>query len=156
MEKYFLDHILSKCIISVLNQQTIIDLNRQLLFRNFATSIYFIVISELMLFGERLVLARKKRKISQEELAKRLSVHAPIIGRYERGEVKPSVEIAAKIAKALDVSLDYLVGNSDAELDQKLANTIIDIQKLNEKDKNHIIVTINALLRDAKARAAYS
>ncbi|WP_408733613.1 helix-turn-helix domain-containing protein [Neptunitalea lumnitzerae] len=36
--------------------------------------------------------------------------------RYERLEVKPSIEIARKIADALDVSLDYLVGNTDTAL----------------------------------------
>ena len=54
-----------------------------------------------MLFGERLLQARNERKVSQEELAKILGVHAPIIGRYERGEVKPSIELATKIADAL-------------------------------------------------------
>lgn len=32
-----------------------------------------------------------------------------IIGRYERDEVTPSVEVASKLADVLDVSLDYLV-----------------------------------------------
>jgi ribosome-binding protein aMBF1 (putative translation factor) len=43
-----------------------------------------------MLFGERLQNAHKERIVSQDELGKMLGVHAPIIGRYERGEVKPS------------------------------------------------------------------
>ena len=33
-----------------------------------------------------------------------------IIGKYERGEPVPSIEVAKKIADALGVSLDYLVG----------------------------------------------
>jgi len=70
-----------------------------------------------MLFGERLTIVRKKKKISQDELAKAIGVHAPVIGRYERDEVKPSIEVAAKIAQSLGVSLDYLTGNSDLELD---------------------------------------
>jgi transcriptional regulator with XRE-family HTH domain len=51
--------------------------------------------------------------MSQDELAKKLDVHGAVIGRYERVEVKPSFEMAAAIAEALEVSLDYLVGNSD-------------------------------------------
>jgi transcriptional regulator with XRE-family HTH domain len=46
-----------------------------------------------MLFGERLLSIRKAKKSSQEELAKAIGVHAPVIGRYERGEVKPSIEV---------------------------------------------------------------
>ena len=77
-----------------------------------------------MLFGERLTLVRKRKKTSQDELAKAIGVHAPVIGRYERDEVKPSIEVAAKIAHSLGVSLDYLTGNSDLDLD---ADPLADI-----------------------------
>ncbi|GEM53742.1 hypothetical protein EB1_35320 [Empedobacter brevis NBRC 14943 = ATCC 43319] len=108
-----------------------------------------------MLFGERLLYTRKKLKISQEELAKKIGVHAPIIGRYEREEVKPSIEMAVKIAQALEVSLDFLTGLSDVELDKATTGIITDLQLLSDTDKNHILTTLNALLRDAKTRAAY-
>lgn len=42
---------------------------------------------------------------------------APIIGRYGRNEIKPSIEVATKMAKALGGSLNYLVGFADYELD---------------------------------------
>ncbi|HRN40923.1 MAG TPA: helix-turn-helix transcriptional regulator [Vicingus sp.] len=108
-----------------------------------------------MLFGERLLSVRKRKKISQDELAKKLGIHAPVIGRYERNEVKPSIEVAANLANALGVSLDYLVGVTDLELDNDIVEKIIAIQQLNDNDKNHILKTIDALLRDAKARVAY-
>jgi len=108
-----------------------------------------------MLFGERLTLVRKKRKVSQDELAKRLGVHAPIIGRYERGEVKPSIEVAAKIADALGVSLDFLAGLSDLELEQGLIKQITELQALADEDQAHILKTLQSLIRDAKARATY-
>ena len=108
-----------------------------------------------MLFGERLTAIRKSRKVSQEDLAKMIGVHAPVIGRYERGEVKPSIEVASKIANAMSVSLDYLVGNSDLQLDQVVIKRIEDIQKLNEEDKNHLFFMMDAFLRDAKTRQAY-
>lgn len=108
-----------------------------------------------MLFGERLLSTRKKKKISQDELAKQIGVHAPVIGRYERDEVKPSIETAFKIAKALEVSLDYLTGLSDLKLDKNIVNIITNLQKLDKQDKEHIFMTINALVRDAKARNTY-
>lgn len=126
------------------------------MFLIFANILIFLIYIELMLFGERLLNTRKKRKMSQDELAKVIGVHAPVIGRYEREEVKPSIETAAKIAEALGVSLDYLTGLSDLELDKSIVNTIIDIQKLESKDRELIIKTINALIRDAKARNAYA
>ncbi len=109
-----------------------------------------------MLFGKRLLDTRKKKKISQDELAKKVGVHAPVIGRYERDEVKPSIETALKIAQALEVSLDYLTGLSDLELNESVVSLINNLQKLNAEDKEHIFTTINALLRDAKARTTYS
>lgn len=109
-----------------------------------------------MLFGERLTLARKKRKVSQEELAKRLGVHAPILGRYERNEVKPSIEVATNIADALGVSLDYLTGLSELELDMDVLKLMNDLQALTLDDKEHILKTIAALIRDANARKTYA
>lgn len=109
-----------------------------------------------MLFGERLAQVRKKKKISQDELAKANGTRAPVIGRYEYNEVKPSIEVATKMAEALGVSLDYLVGFADYELDNSITQKILDIQKLNDEDKSSIIKTIDALLPDAKARKAYA
>jgi len=109
-----------------------------------------------MLFGERLLATRKKRKVSQEEIAKSIGKHAPLIGRYERGEVKPSIEVAMQIANVLGVSLDYLVGLSDMELETGLKEKMVNLQKLNLQDRQDIIKTLDALLRDARTRQAYS
>ena len=108
-----------------------------------------------MLFGERLQKARKDRKISQDELAKILGVHAPIIGRYERGEVKPSIEVATKIADALGVSLDYLTGLSDQLLDKQIVKQINELQELKDDDQKHILKTLGALIREAKTRLTF-
>ena len=54
----------------------------------------------------------KNKKMSQNELAKNLNVHGAVIGRYERNELKPSIEMVAAIAEALEIYLDYSVGNS--------------------------------------------
>ena len=54
-----------------------------------------------MTFGERITLIRKQLKWSQEDLAKKVGTSAPIIGRYERDEIKPSIEVAAKMAELL-------------------------------------------------------
>jgi transcriptional regulator with XRE-family HTH domain len=62
-----------------------------------------------------------------------------VIGRYERDEVKPSIEMAAAIADALEVSLDYLVGNTDLLLDKSIIKRIQDIQLLAGEDKGHLL-----------------
>lgn len=58
-----------------------------------------------MTFGERITYLRKQLKISQEELAKQVGTSGTIIGRYERDEMKPSIDVAKKIADVLGVTL---------------------------------------------------
>ncbi|ANH83663.1 transcriptional regulator [Niabella ginsenosidivorans] len=77
-------------------------------------------------------------------------------GRYERNEVKPTIEMAVKIAQALEVSLDYLTGNSDIELDKNTLDRVQEVTKLSDKDKEYIFVTLDALIRDFKNKQAYS
>lgn len=110
----------------------------------------------LISFGERLSQVRKKKKISQADLAKGIGVHGAVIGRYERSEVKPSIDIASQIAKALDVSLDYLVGNSDLILDNSIIDRVQSIQKLDSENKTHLFALMDAFLRDFKAKQAYA
>ena len=73
-----------------------------------------------MSFGDNLSVIRKKKELSQSQLAKKVGIISITIGRYERNEIKPSIDIASKIASALDVSLDYLVGISDSVLEKSL------------------------------------
>ena len=91
-------------------------------------------------------------------LKDRFAEHPPldIIGKYERDEVKPSVEVAAKIADALEVSLDFLVGKTNVEIDAKALKRLQDIQKLNDNDKATVFEMVDAFLRDRKAKKAYA
>ena len=107
-------------------------------------------------FGKRLTEVRKVKKLSQDEVAKKLEVHGAVIGRYERDEVKPSIEMAAAIAEALEVSLDYLVGNTDLLLEKNIVSKIIDIQKLNTEDKAHVFALLDAFLQSNKAKKVFA
>ena len=109
-----------------------------------------------MSFGKRLVEARKRKGVSQEDLAKDLGTKGPVIGRYERDEMKPSIEVAAKMAELLDVSLDYLVGKTDVLIDGKVMNRIIEIQKLSADEQKTVFSLLDAFLRDTKTRKAYT
>jgi transcriptional regulator with XRE-family HTH domain len=109
-----------------------------------------------MKFAERLQELRKKNKFSQEELAKQVDIHVNVLGRYERGDSNPSIETATKLADSLNVSLDYLVGKTELLVDESITNKILTIQKLPKKDREHILFALDAMIRDAKARLAYS
>jgi transcriptional regulator with XRE-family HTH domain len=99
---------------------------------------------------------RKDKKLSQDELAKKLDMQGAVIGRYERDEVKPSIEVAAKIAQALGVSLDYLVGNSDMLLEADVIRRIQDIQNLPAKDRDHLYYVVDNILQNVKAKKAFA
>ena len=109
-----------------------------------------------MIFGKRLIQARKKKGISQEELAAQLNTKGPVVGRYERDEMKPSIEAAANMAKVLEVSLDWLVGNTDTELNTTTLNRIQDIDKLNQKDKELVFEFLDSFISNRKIKKALS
>ena len=100
-----------------------------------------------MSFGSRLLQARKKTGMSQEELAKVLGTKGPAIGRYERDEMKLSIEAAAKMAQILDVSLDWLVGHTDLELDKKMIQRIQQVTKMEAKDREHVFAMLDAFIK---------
>lgn len=104
---------------------------------------------------ERIIALRKEKKIAQGELTKKVGIHPNILGRYERGETTPNIEMATKLADALGVSLDYLVGKTDVELDKNILDKVISIQKLPDEDKNCIMYSIDGLIQHAKTRLAY-
>jgi len=109
-----------------------------------------------MTFGERLAQVRKRKKMSQADVGKKVGINGDAYGRYERNEVRPTIEMAVKISQAFEVSLDYLTGNSDIELDKATLDRVQEVTKLSDKDKDYIFVTLDALIRDFKNKRAYS
>lgn len=91
--------------------------------------------------------------LSQEEVAKHLGTKAPVIGRYERDEMKPSIETATKLADLLEVSLDYLVGKTDVEVDRQLLKRVLEVQQMEEEDREHILYTLDALIKNVKLKS---
>lgn len=66
-------------------------------------------------FGERLRELRKEKGLSQDEFAKMLGTSKQILSRYELGQRSPKIEQVSKYAEKLKVSVDYLLGDSEAE-----------------------------------------
>ncbi|HJQ09077.1 MAG TPA: helix-turn-helix transcriptional regulator [Candidatus Saccharimonadales bacterium] len=60
-------------------------------------------------FGKRLRQLRLAKGFTQESLADTVGLHRTYIGNIERGEESVSMDNAAKIAKALKISLSELV-----------------------------------------------
>lgn len=60
-----------------------------------------------MLFN-RIHLFRQEKGLSRKELAELVSVNPQTIGYLERGDYRPTVELALKLARAFGVSVDTL------------------------------------------------
>ncbi len=112
-----------------------------------------------MTLNEKILRLRKEKKWSQKKLASMIGTSGPVLGRYERGEITPSVEVGKKLANAFKVTLDYLVDETGtvAEVtDKEMLHRITEIDHLDQEDKKAIIHVIDSLLRDAKAKKAYA
>lgn len=100
---------------------------------------------------------RKNNAWSQSDLAERTGISQVMVGKYERGDAIPSLEVAKKIADAFGVSLDYLVGEGlNASFDKKDLQRLEDLKLLDEDKKNTLFDLIDTYIRDAKTRRAYA
>ncbi len=60
-----------------------------------------------------------------------------LIGNYERNENLPSIEMAARMAKAFGVTVDFLIGEGEnASYDKQPVERINDIQKMDADTKS--------------------
>jgi len=105
---------------------------------------------------QQITALRKKKGFSQSELGKRLETSGDIIGRYERDEVKPFTKVVIRMADTLAVSLDFLVGKTDMELDRPTLNRIREVAGLSEEEKKQVFLLLDALIHDFKAKKAYA
>ena len=64
-----------------------------------------------MEFNEKLQNLRKKRNVTQEELAKALFVSRTAVSKWESGRGYPNIDSLKAIAKFFDLSLDELLSN---------------------------------------------
>ncbi|WP_255153718.1 helix-turn-helix domain-containing protein [Ferruginibacter sp. HRS2-29] len=81
-----------------------------------------------------------------------IGVHHSQIGRYEKGEASPAANVLKKMANTLDVSTDYLINGTTADLaaeninDKTLINQFNKISELTEENKTIVSKLIDAFL----------
>lgn len=107
--------------------------------------------------GEKIIQLRKTKKWSQEDLAKQINASRIMIGNYERGDNSPSVEVIIKLANAFEVSIDYLLGEGlNAAFDKETLRRLEDMEKLPSEERQRIFHYMDLIIRDFKAKQAYS
>src|SRR5690554_6339379 len=109
-----------------------------------------------MTFGERITYARKQKKLTQNDLGKSVGTSGDIIGKYERDEIKPSIDTAAKIAEALNVTIDYLVKDAEYQnIDNETLKRMQNIEKLTPEDRGHVYAMLDAFFAKSKLQSLF-
>jgi transcriptional regulator with XRE-family HTH domain len=110
-------------------------------------------------FPNRLKQLRKQNNLSQSQLAKLVNLHYNHIGRYERGQSRPTSDALSRLAEALNVSTDYLIDGTEVEAakasfnDRELLKQFQDVEQLPEKDKFLIKEFLDAFLTKKKIQS---
>lgn len=89
------------------------------------------------IFRERLRTAREElRKLSQADLARETGLPASSVAHFEAGTRKPSFDNLRKLANALNITTDYLLGRSEDPAGAAEADPIYrDVHNLTDKNR---------------------
>lgn len=102
-------------------------------------------------FGTRVRLLRKRKGLTQVELAQRLGVTQRGISYYENEAANPSMEIIEKIAEAIGVSKRLLIEYDEQPIEEEprpirsLQQQMKVVPKLPLEDQRYLVRTIEML-----------
>jgi len=78
------------------------------------------------MIGNRITEARKKKNISQAQLAQFLFISPQAVGKWERGESSPDIITFNRLSEILDVDLNYFSENFQSAGDETTAKMPVD------------------------------
>ncbi len=78
------------------------------------------------LFGRRLKILRKAKKLNQAELAEKIGIETKYLSNLETGRRSPSFEKTVALAKALDVPMSILFTFDQDETDPRILKKRIE------------------------------
>jgi len=105
--------------------------------------------------GQRLARFRKLKGLTQVQLAEKLGLLQSHISAYELGRVRLNADMMIKLAKALGVSIDDLVGFKKNGKDAykpslKIAKRMQKIESLSSEEQRALLKTIDNFLKGAE------
>jgi transcriptional regulator with XRE-family HTH domain len=102
--------------------------------------------------GEKIKALRKRKKLSQGELATVAEINANHLSRLERGMFQPSVDVLRRLAATLEVTVDYLLSEEDGDTtevhlaNKTLAEQLRLIAQLDPDDQAALVRIIDSML----------
>lgn len=116
--------------------------------------------SEALAFGRMLKELRRRRGLSQKELAEAIGVHYLQISKYETGSYFPTVGKVIEIAKVLQVGIDQLFGEVIPDeghvSNLRLLRRFRDLESLPKDDQDVAVKLIDALIAKSKIKKLVS
>ncbi len=110
-----------------------------------------------MNIGNIILQSTDKNAYFQSDLAEKSNVSTAMVGKYERGEAIPSIDPAKKVVYALNVSLNFLVGESKSvSFDKRTLQSIQELELLEDSKKETLFDLLDTYIRDFKTRGAYA
>ena len=107
--------------------------------------------------GSKIIELRKAKSWSQEDLAKEVGSSRVMIGKYERNDNAPSIEVLLKMAKAFDVTVDYIIGEGQlSNYDKDVLTRIEDIEQLDDETRSKLFFLIDNIIQNFKTKKAFS
>ncbi len=100
------------------------------------------------IIASRIRKAREMSGLSQGQAAKKLGLHRPSITEVEAGNRKVSAEEIAKFAALYKVSVSWLLGEGEEQLDRndsKLQLAAREMEKLKPEDLDTILAVIASI-----------
>lgn len=97
--------------------------------------------------GAKIKELRKQKDLTLEQLAEKIGSGKSYIWEIEnKGVKRPSAEKLAAIAKALDVTTDYLIDNEQTEIGEDLKKEVFfrKLGQLEQDDQDRIMDMIDA------------
>lgn len=89
----------------------------------------------------------------QKPLAVLLNTSYSVIGKCVRDEMIPSIEMAKNIAKILDTTVRYILGETEQVnifKDPEMLNRFNDIEKLDPENKKHLLSVVDGFIHALK------
>jgi len=107
--------------------------------------------------GSKISSLRKEKDWSQGDLAQQIKASREIIGKYERNENLPSIEMTLKMAKAFGVTVDYLLGEGEySSFDKDTVDRLMSIQKMDANTKGVLFNVIDTYIQNFKTKQAFA
>lgn len=109
------------------------------------------------MLGKQIEYLRRKKGLSQAELARLLHISPSTIGMYEQGRREPPINILIALSEEFGVTIDYIVTGkvctlADPRLLVQTEHTFDRIASLNKLSREDLLVLLITNAQDANTK----